>query len=317
MVSLPVLVVLTILLAFLLGVLPVGQTILAHAGLNARLSSAHNLGLSNLLFRAGSGLKGLRILTLASLPDLLKGSLPALLVSPLHQPGVTILAGLAAYLGHLYAPRVLPTTVRGRGIFVLLGLVMVLTMGGTLPFWGGATVLGVSLTLLGALRYTSVAVLGGLLTFTLVVASLPLGPGATLAALALLLTSIWRFKEQLGRLCDGTEPRLGIAVPLAGRRPDEVVTAFMIHPLTLNHLWQARRLAWLRPLVRHGVVSEGVLRRVLQHVQPMKVGELTGIRTPDGLSVRCYLISVPLLPEVFHTDPELATRRAVQGARLA
>lgn len=305
-------------LAFMLGTLPAGQAILAHAGLEARLNSAHHLGLSNVIFRFGTGVRGLRTLLAASLPDLLKGALPTMLGAAVHEPGVAILAGLAAYLGHVNAPRLIPgVTVRGRGTVVLTGVLLGLILGGTLPLWAGLTVLAVALTLLLAFRYVSVSVLGGLVTLALTVAVLPFGTGSTLAALALLLAGMWRFKEHLGRLQDDTEPRLGTPVPLAGRRADEVVAAFMIHPLTPDHLWQARRLAWLRPLVERGVVPQRLLRWALHHVSPMKVGELTGIRTPDGVSVRCHLISVPLLPDVFHTHPDLATRRAIQGARLA
>jgi predicted amino acid dehydrogenase len=49
----------------------------------------------------------------------------------------------------------------------------------------------------------------------------------------------------------------------------------------------------------------------------MKVGELRGVRTVDGREIRCYLISAPLLPHQITSKPELATLRAIQGARLA
>ena len=45
--------------------------------------------------------------------------------------------------------------------------------------------------------------------------------------LALLLSAVWRFKENLGRVLDDTEPRLGDAVPMAGRDESVVVAAFM------------------------------------------------------------------------------------------
>lgn len=51
-------------------------------------------------------------------------------------------------------------------------------------------------------------------------------------------------------------------------------------------------------------------------LRPMKIGELHGIRTVDGKSIRCYLLSSPLLPDVFRDNPDLATRRAIEGARL-
>jgi len=107
MVNLLVLSLSIVLLSFVAGGFPVGQAVLARVGLVACLNSAHNLGISNLLFRAGSGIKGLRVVLAASLPDVLKGFLTVLLTSTLGLPAVTITAGLAAYLGHLYAPRVL------------------------------------------------------------------------------------------------------------------------------------------------------------------------------------------------------------------
>mgnify|MGYP003335431759 CR=1 FL=1 len=165
--------------------------------------------------------------------------------------------------------------------------------------------------------YVSAATLAALLAFTLAVATQPLGPAAKLAALALLIAAAWRFKENVGRMVDGTEPRLGEAVPLAGRRSDEVVAAFMIHPMNLENFWSARRFAWLRPLVEKGVVSERSVRQMADSLRPMKIGELQGIRTVDGKSIRCYLLSSPLLPDVFRDNPELATRRAIEGARLA
>ncbi|WP_456832213.1 glycerol-3-phosphate acyltransferase [Deinococcus sp. UYEF24] len=315
----------SVLLALLLGSLPAGRTVLARAGLNARLNSGHNLGVSNLLYRAG-----LPTLLAASLPDVLKGLLAVLLASLSGSSAVSVAAGLAVYLGHLYlghlylgrlyAARLSSASgpaPRGRGLFILLGVFMGFAFGGTLPVWLGLLPILASLFALAAQRYVSLATLAGLLTFVGMTVAFPLDTGTRLAALALLLVVTWRFKEQFGRLLDSTEPRLGEPVPLVGRRRDEVVAAFMIHPLEFSHLWQAPRLAWLRPLVARGVISERLLRRVLLHVRPMKVGELTGIRTPEGLSVRCLLISVPLLPEVFHENPALATRRATEGARLA
>jgi predicted amino acid dehydrogenase len=49
----------------------------------------------------------------------------------------------------------------------------------------------------------------------------------------------------------------------------------------------------------------------------MKVGELRGVRTTDGKEIRTYLLSSPLLPDVFRDEPDLAVKRAIEGARLA
>jgi len=149
------------------------------------------------------------------------------------------------------------------------------------------------------------------------VAVSPLGVAAKLAALLLLLSGTWRFKENLGRVLDRTEPHVGEDVPMAGKKDDVVVAAFMIHPLTLDDFWQARRFSWMKPLVDKGIISEGTVRQMADSLRPMKVGELSGIRTREGKQIRAYLISSPLLPDVFRDNPDLATRRAIEGAKLA
>ncbi|UBV43718.1 glycerol-3-phosphate acyltransferase [Deinococcus taeanensis] len=305
---------LLLLVAFLAGSVPVGNAVLTRAGVNVRMTNAHNLGVENVLYRVGPALAGL-----TALLDAAKGFLAVLMASSLGVPEVTVMAALAAYLGHLNPPRFLfgPTPPRGRGNLVLLGVLAGLAVAAAVPLWAAALPVVVYAGVAGFWGYVSGATLAGLLTFTLAVASLPLSPAAKLAALALLVAATWRFKENLGRMADGTEPRLGDPVPLAGRRTDEVVAAFMIHPMSLENFWSARRFAWLRPLVEKGLVSERGVRQMAESLRPMKVGELQGIRTTDGKSIRCYLLSSPLLPDVFRDNPDLATKRAIEGARLA
>ncbi|PTA69315.1 glycerol-3-phosphate acyltransferase [Deinococcus arcticus] len=305
---------LLLLVAFLVGTLPAGQTLLSRAGVNVRMTNAHNLGVENVLHLVGP-----RLALLSALLDAAKGFVAVLMASSLGRPEVTVLAALAAYLGHLNPPRALygQRPPRGRGNLLLLGVLSALAVTGALPLWAAALPVVVYAGVAGYWGFVSAATLAGLLAFALAVALLPLGPAAKLGALALLVAATWRFKENLGRLLDGTEPRLGDPVPLAGRRPDEVVAAFMIHPMTLENFWSAQRFAWLRPLVERGIISEKGVRQLAESMRPMKVGELHGIRTLDGKRIRCYLLSSPLLPDVFRDQPELATRRAIEGARLA
>ncbi|MBZ9749364.1 glycerol-3-phosphate acyltransferase [Deinococcus sp. HMF7604] len=305
---------LLLLVAFLVGSVPVGSAVLSRAGVNVRVTNAHNLGVDNVLHRVG-----VRLSALGALLDAGKGFLAVLMASSLGTPEVSVLAALAAYLGHLNPPRLLygPNPPRGRGNMLLLGVLAALAVTGAVPLWAATLPVMVYAGVAGFWGYVSAATLAGLLTFTLAAATLNLDPAAKLGALALLVAATWRFKENLGRLLDGTEPRLGDPVPLAGRRSDEVVAAFMIHPMTLENFWSARRFAWLRPLVERGVISEKGVRQLAESLRPMKVGELHGIRTVDGKSIRCYLLSSPLLPDVFRDQPELATRRAIEGARLA
>ncbi len=305
---------LLILVAFLVGSFPIGHNVLTRAGVNTRINNAHNLGVENILARLGPSLA----ITSASL-DAGKGFLAILMAASLDKPEVTLWAALAAYLGHLNPPQALygPTPPRGRGNFVLLGILAGLAVTQTVPLWVAVVPLMVYAAVNGYWGYISTATLSGLAAFALSVATLPIDPSGKFAALGLLLSAAWRFKENLGRIADGTEPRLGEPVPMAGKRSDEVVAAFMIHPMTLKDFWSARRFAWLKPLVERGLVSEASVRQMAENIRPMKVGELRGIRTIDGKSIRCYLLSSPLLPDVFRDNPELTTKRAIEGARLA
>ena len=62
-------------------------------------------------------------------------------------------------------------------------------------------------------------------------------------AWATLLFILWKHKENIGRILDGVEPRLGEKPPLAGLDQDEVACAFMIHPMNPDDWWQTRRFA--------------------------------------------------------------------------
>ncbi len=293
--------------AFLIGSLPLGHWLLARRQQKSRLNSAYNLGVENVFERLGPGLA----LSTAGL-DAAKGA-AAVALAP--QP-LALSAAVAAYLGHLNPPAALygDTLPRGRGNLVLLGAFLALSQRG----YGGRALLplGVYAGTLAASRYVTAATLAGLASFALALR----GRSRREQALAwlLLLSAAWRFKENIGRILDDTEPRLGEPVPLAGRRDDQVVTAFMIHPLHARDLWTgSARFAWLGPLHSSGLISDDLLKKVTSRIRPMKVGELRGIRTEQDKEIYCYLISAPLLPEQFREQPELATQRAIEGAQLA
>lgn len=305
---------LLLVVAFLVGSLPLGDWLLRRSGVDSRINNAHNLGIENMLRRVGPGLAAA-----SAALDAGKGFLAVLMASSLASPEVMVLAALAAYLGHLNPPRVLygSTLPRGRGNLVLLGILAGLSATGAVPLWAAAFPVLVYAAVAGFWGYVSAATVSSLAFFAVAAALLPLGVSAKLAALGLLVAATWRFKENLGRMVDGTEPRVGEEVPMAGKRADVVVAAFMIHPMTLENFWQSRRFAWMKPLLERGIISESTVRQFADELRPMKVGELHGIRTVEGKEIRCYLLSSPLLPDRFRDAPELATRRAIEGARLA
>jgi predicted amino acid dehydrogenase len=298
-------------LAYLIGSLPLGYWAIRRLSRQEpRWASAYNLGLENALKQLGAG-----PLVLASSLDFLKGLLAVSLGRGWGLEGGLGMA-LLAYLGHLYPLPLFTsgTTLRGRGGFMLLGILVGLSFAG-LPYW--ATLLPLSAALI-ALATTGWMSLAGLLVVSLLALSvvwLDVASWAKLSALALLGLALWRYKENIGRMLEGTEPRLGQPLPLPSEK--QVVCAFMIHPLTPDDLFQSPRFRWFKPLVDRGWVSQGLLERLTTLIRPMKNGELRGIRTTDGREIRCYLISAPLLPHQITSNPELATQKAIQAARLA
>ncbi len=298
-------------LAYLWGALPLGYWAVRWlTGQDVRLASGYNLGLENTLKRLGSGPA-----LLAFGLDLLKG-LAAAWAGGLWGLSWAVGYGLLAYLGHLYPPRRLAqgALLRGRGAGVLLGLGLGLYLSG-LSYLSTLAVLATAGVVLLWSRYASLAALSIPAGLALAVSLEPLPGWAKLAAWLLPLATLWRYKENIGRMLEGTEPRLGDPPPLPS--PGQVVCAFMIHPLTLDDLFQSPRFRWARPLVKRGLLSPNLVEHLAEAIRPMKVGELRGVRTRDGREIRCYLISAPLLAHQITGKPELATLRAIQGARLA
>ncbi|WP_027888037.1 glycerol-3-phosphate acyltransferase [Meiothermus taiwanensis] len=298
-------------LAYLLGALPLGYWAIRRlTGQDPRLASAYNLGLENALERLGSG-----PVLLAWGLDFLKGLLAVWLGGQFGLSWAVIFAFLV-YLGHLYPPRLLAqgTLLRGRGAGVLVGVVLGLHLSGLSYLLTLVVLLVAALSLLFS-RYASLAALTIPGALALLLSFEPITGWARLAAWGLLLAALWRYKENIGRMLEGTEPRLGEPPPLPSDK--QVVCAFMIHPLTVDDLFQSPRFRWARPLVERGLISQSLVENLAEAIRPMKVGELRGVKTTDGREIRCHLISAPLLPHQITGKPELATQRAIQGARLA
>ena len=298
-------------LAYLIGAVPLGYWLVKRlAGKSPRLASVYNLGLESAARMLGAG-----PLLAAFAVDVFKGFLAVYLARGQGLEAALLLA-LAAYLGHINPPSFLipERPFRPRGGALLIGILAGLSVTGY-PYLQAFLPLVFALIVYALTGYLSLAVVTVAFTLALVLLFLPVSLAAQVLAWALAALVIWRFKENLGRILEGTEPKLGEPAPLPGR--DQVVCAFMIHPLTLEDFWQSPRFAWLRPLVRAGLIRQSWMERIAEHFRPMKVGEIRGVRTKDGREIRCYLISAPLLPHQITGKPELATRRAIQGARLA
>ena len=180
---------------YLLGSIPFGVLLTRAAGLgDVRSIGSGNIGATNVL---RTGRKGLAAATLVL--DALTGGAAVLLAEQLW-PGTGPLAAAGAFLGHCY-----PVWLRfrgGKGVATLMGVAVALS-------WPvGLVYAGVWLVTLAALRISSLAGILAALSAP-VAASLFDRFDLVLLLLSLALILLWRHGENIGRLLDGTEPRIG------------------------------------------------------------------------------------------------------------
>jgi glycerol-3-phosphate acyltransferase PlsY len=196
-----------IVLSYLLGSLSFAVIVSKMLGMaDPRSYGSKNPGATNVL---RSGNKGAALATL--LLDALKGWLPVFLIQHFGADwgmgaGTAAVAGLAAFLGHLYP--VFFGFQGGKGVATAAGALV-----GIAPMLGlatGATWLIIALFF----RYSSLAsivaaffasayyLIGGEIAW-------PLDLTVLLALVSMSLLLIWRHRENIRRLAAGTESRLG------------------------------------------------------------------------------------------------------------
>lgn len=184
-----------LLLGYLLGSIPFGLilTKLAGGG-DIREIGSGNIGATNVL---RSGRKGLAALTL--LLDLLKGFF-AVWLAARFLPGTEVFAAAGAFFGHLY-----PAWLKfngGKGVATYAGIMLGL-------FWQGGVVYAVAW--IGGLLIFRISSVAGLLAgITAPIAAAYFGRYELVALLmACTLIVFWKHRENVERLMDGTEPRIG------------------------------------------------------------------------------------------------------------
>ncbi|MDY0012986.1 MAG: glycerol-3-phosphate 1-O-acyltransferase PlsY [Rhodocyclaceae bacterium] len=188
--------------AYLLGSIPFAVVTSRLFGLaDPRNYGSGNPGATNVL-RSGNKLAALATL----IGDALKGWLPVWLISR-HGADFGLsewhvaLAGLAAFLGHLY-----PVTLGfkgGKGVATALGV---------LAGFGGWIALGCAGLWIGvaaATRYSSAAALCAALAAPALAHWLGAPPPLTGATVVMALLLFWRHAANIQRLLAGTESRLG------------------------------------------------------------------------------------------------------------
>jgi len=183
-------------IGYLFGSIPFGVILTRLAGTqDLRSIGSGSIGATNVL---RTGRKGLAVGTL--LGDALKGTAAVVLCGHLAGPTAAMLAGLGAFLGHLF-----PVWLKfrgGKGVAVYIGILLGL-------FWPGAIFFClVWLATAVATRYSSLsAFFASVLTPIVLWAFGHVALAALCAVLTLLL--FYMHRENIRRLRTGTENRIG------------------------------------------------------------------------------------------------------------
>jgi glycerol-3-phosphate acyltransferase PlsY len=183
-------------IGYFLGSIPFGLVLTRLAGTqDLRSIGSGNIGATNVL---RTGRKGLAAATL--LLDMLKGTAAVVISGYFGGPNAAMLAGLGAFLGHLF-----PVWLKfkgGKGVAVYIGILIGL-------FWPAAAVFClIWLAVAFASRYSSLsALIASLVTPLLLWWFGHLALASLFAVLTLLL--FYMHRENIRRLLAGTEGRIG------------------------------------------------------------------------------------------------------------
>jgi acyl phosphate:glycerol-3-phosphate acyltransferase len=192
----PVLLVLAALVGYLLGSVPFGMVMARLFGLgDLRAIGSGNIGATNVL-RTGNKLAAFLTLVL----DAGKGGIAVLLMRALLAEDAALLAGVAAFIGHLFP--VWLGFKGGKGVATFLGTMLALA-----PLVGVAACL-TWLAVAAVTRYSSLSALVAAVSGP--VWAWVLGAPQAIVVCALLAALIVeRHKANIARLISGTEPRIG------------------------------------------------------------------------------------------------------------
>jgi acyl phosphate:glycerol-3-phosphate acyltransferase len=183
-------------LGYLFGSIPFGVILTRFAGLgDIRTVGSGNIGATNVL---RTGRKGLAVATL--LGDALKGTAAVLLAGWFWGPDAAILAGLGAFVGHLFP--VWLGFKGGKGVATFIGVLIGLKPLVALIF------VVIWLGLAFATRYSSLSGLAATAATPVVLWGFGERP---MAVVFVLMTTLlwWKHRENIRRLAAGTEARIG------------------------------------------------------------------------------------------------------------
>ena len=181
---------------YLLGSIPFGLILTRLAGTeDLRSIGSGNIGATNVL---RTGKKSLAAATL--LGDMLKGTAAVIIAGTLWGPNAAMLAGLGAFLGHLF-----PIWLQfkgGKGIATYIGVLLGL-------FWPAAAMFGaIWVATAFTTRYSSLSAL--VACFVTPIFLWFFGHPALASLFAVMtLISFWTHRENIKRLQAGTEGKIG------------------------------------------------------------------------------------------------------------
>ncbi|MFD1701546.1 glycerol-3-phosphate 1-O-acyltransferase PlsY [Methylopila henanensis] len=184
-------------LGYLLGSIPFGVIVTRAAGAgDLRKIGSGNIGTTNVL---RTGRKDLAAATL--LGDMLKATAAVLIAAPLWGPTAGLVAGAAAFVGHVF-----PVWLRfkgGKGVATYLGALIGVAWPVALAF--AATWIAVA----AATRYSSASALTASLLAPLLLLLFGEGPVAA-GVFGAMTAALWLLhRENIGRLLEGREGRIG------------------------------------------------------------------------------------------------------------
>ena len=181
--------------AYLLGSIPTGLLLAKAFGVDIRSTGSGNIGATNVYRTLG---RSVGVMTLIG--DCLKGLVPVLLAKYLHLPDVWIaVVGLAAFLGHVYT--VFLGFKGGKGVATALGVFL-----GVAPMAVGGALLIFVATVWWS-RYISLGSILAAAVMPVFVALFDGRPPLVLMTVVVAALVVWKHKENIKRLREGTENR--------------------------------------------------------------------------------------------------------------
>jgi glycerol-3-phosphate acyltransferase PlsY len=184
-----------IVISYLLGSVPTGYILGSMVGVDVRKAGSGNVGATNVARVLG---KGRGVLTL--IIDVAKGWLPVFAAQQMEMSLPTAsLAGVAAFLGHLYS--VFLRFEGGKGVATAFGVFLALA---PLPSLTSLTVFAV---VFAASRLVSLGSMAAAVAAPLSFWLLGYPPPMIATAAFFALMIIWRHRGNIRRLLAGTEPK--------------------------------------------------------------------------------------------------------------